>query len=381
MDKRAEIIAEIQESRIIPQSEMSSIRPRAHDRASCIWDSEDIFDLYDRVRPSKDGVYLHIVAVNAGEAWGGNSWGDYFPEAGLLGENPTPSIMEQVKDMQSLIPSMFGYTTFVNGSAFVYLHHDNTSPSKSVGTIEYAIYNRKIRRVELIIFVREADAAEYVAKVRKGDRLAFSMGCHVPFDRCSVCQHLARSRAEYCDHLKHRMGQIVGGVMAYAINDFPVFFDISIVTTPADKSAYQLRKVASTEAPRMISLPPELSSALCPLSTLKEMAPGMAMPKLIIHAVRSGIIPHPMPEIPDLSNILRDVMELGESPFRHSDIARLSLHSPYALHPAIQSMPEGDARRLHITINIVNPSLAPCDHFDGEPTRARKMREWLSTFT
>lgn len=63
---------------------------------------------------------------------------------------------------------------------------------------------------------------------------------------CSHCLAVARTRAEYCDHLRAMLGQTLpDGRKVFAYNFFPRFFDISEVGTPADRSAWALKKVAS----------------------------------------------------------------------------------------------------------------------------------------
>ena len=76
-----------------------------------------------------------------------------------------------------------------------------------------------------------------------------SMGCKVPFDVCSICKNKAKHPRFYCEHLKP--GNMLKtddktGKVAYAINDFPKFFDLSFVHRGADRSSGTLMKVASS---------------------------------------------------------------------------------------------------------------------------------------
>ena len=89
--------------------------------------------------------------------------------------------------------------------------------------------------------------------------------CDVPADVCSACGNQATTLAAYCDHLKNDMLAITKeGHQVYAINDKPLFHDISGVFKPADKIAFALRKVASGHI---------LSSA--ELASLHGMAPRL----------------------------------------------------------------------------------------------------------
>jgi hypothetical protein len=69
--------------------------------------------------------------------------------------------------------------------------------------------------------------------------------CRVPFDVCSICKNRARTRAEYCPHLRYQMRKILpDGRQVCAINTLPKFFDISFVLIGAEKAAHVLKKVA-----------------------------------------------------------------------------------------------------------------------------------------
>jgi hypothetical protein len=72
------------------------------------------------------------------------------------------------------------------------------------------------------------------------------MGSGVPYDVCSMCHNKAKTRNDYCQHMRYQKLQLdKEGNQVYAINDRPHFHDISEVFTPADKIAFGLRKVAS----------------------------------------------------------------------------------------------------------------------------------------
>lgn len=185
--------------------------------------------------PGKTQILL--TALGAGEYWGCNVNGDYFPEMALshFGED-------------------YGYKTF-EYNAKIYKHHINKDPKASYGHVALAVYNPQYHRVELIVILDNSSAPEIVERIENGDYPEWSMGCRVPYDVCSVCGNKARTRKEYCDHLKYYMGRIDpgSGKQAYAINTTPKFFDISQVLIGADKIAKTLRKVASTGTGPVIS--------------------------------------------------------------------------------------------------------------------------------
>lgn len=169
-----------------------------------------------------------LTALGAGEYWGSNVNGDFFPEISL--KNPTPR---------------YGYKTFEK-FAKVYKHHVNKDPAKSYGDVALSVWNDKMKRVELIVIVDDAKAPDIVAKIDNGEYPEVSMGCKVPYDVCSICGNKAKTRAQYCDHLRYHMNKIPPGhsTKAYAINTLPRFFDISFVLIGADRIAAVMKKVA-----------------------------------------------------------------------------------------------------------------------------------------
>jgi hypothetical protein len=69
---------------------------------------------------------------------------------------------------------------------------------------------------------------------------------------CTICGNRAPTRAQYCDHLRFQMRDVINGVKVAALNPSPKFFDISWVIRPADPTAYMMKKVAY-EQPYVIS--------------------------------------------------------------------------------------------------------------------------------
>lgn len=178
--------------------------------------------------PGKTQILL--TALGAGEWWGCNVNGDYFPEGALA--HPGDD---------------FGHKTFET-TAKIYKHHINKDPKASYGDVRLAVYNDRYHRVELIVILDNAKAPDIVERINNGDYPEWSMGCRVPYDVCSICANKARTSKEYCEHLKYYMGRIhpATGKQAYAINTRPKFFDISQVLIGADKIAKTLLKVAAT---------------------------------------------------------------------------------------------------------------------------------------
>jgi hypothetical protein len=191
--------------------------------------------------------YIAVIAVSAGESWGANRNGDYFPRDELLKT----------------------YHTFEDGHLFE--HHVNKDPAKSFGKIIKSFWNDRMDRVELIVSVDMSNpkGKKMMAELENGETIDVSMGCTVPFDVCSICGNAATKRSEYCDHLKFKMNNILpDGRKVYAININPKFFDISKVTRGAEVTAKVFAKVASDKSDKQAAIDKEI-----PADALKEIEP------------------------------------------------------------------------------------------------------------
>lgn len=106
--------------------------------------------------------------------------------------------------------------------------------------------------------------------------------CRVRFDVCSICGNKATAKNPYCEHIKYHKREVYpDGKQAYMINVNPTFFDISIVRRRADKIAYVLNKVASTDSAVSLMeknaelfehLGSELETSLIPLAPTPDEA-------------------------------------------------------------------------------------------------------------
>jgi hypothetical protein len=194
-----------------------------------------------RPQPNKY-LYVLVNALSAGEWWGSNINGDYFPEDQLAHEG---------RD--------YGYNTFYN--AGVFLHHQNKVPERSFGKIVKVVYNKQMHRVELIQRLdrekaREEGAQDIIDQLDSGKHPPTSMGCRVPFDVCSWCHNRSKTTSDYCDCARNYRNHVANeeqaarfgipvGLKQYLINIHPKFFDDSYVLIGADVTSYALMKVAS----------------------------------------------------------------------------------------------------------------------------------------
>lgn len=185
----------------------------------------EIDDFVKAIEPREGFFYLHINAMGAGEWYGSNRNGDYFPESQLIK----------------------WHKTFETSPAHVFRHHVNKDPAIAIGKVIFSYYNPRMHRVELVAEVDKAKASAEYSRIMAGDFPMTSMACHTPFDVCSVCGNKATSRSMYCEHLNNHLNELLpDGRKVMSLNVGPLkFFDISIVIRPADVTSSVLQKVAS----------------------------------------------------------------------------------------------------------------------------------------
>lgn len=194
--------------------------------------ASEITDFLKIMRRNPGRTYLHINAVGAGEFWGSNRNGDYFPEQTLIDYHKVYE--HTTKDVEGK------YT------GNVFKHHVNKNSYEAYGKVLFSYYNPRMHRVELIAEIIDNRAPDIIEEVAQGRLPKVSMGMSTTYDICSLCGNKARTLVEYCDHLTTMMNQVTDkGVKIYAINPQAKFFDISFVTKPAWEAGSVLQKVAN----------------------------------------------------------------------------------------------------------------------------------------
>jgi hypothetical protein len=259
------------------------------------------------LRPENDAQYVLLNALGAGEFWGSNINGDYFPEVALI-HRPDAWTGNPLVDRIKARDWPYGFPTFYGAKPFLHHRNKDFAPHNhpSFGVVELAAWNDKMKRVELITRIDKELCSRFGGiglwdKLRAGMFPDVSMGCKVPFDTCSICldwekyrkaqakfdpkkhatpgqavlevfrstQHRVKktndkgeeewswegpgairgvsiTRKDYCEHAKNHMNQIRSdGRKVFVYNDYPRFFDISFVFVGADKTAKVMMKVAS----------------------------------------------------------------------------------------------------------------------------------------
>lgn len=199
--------------------------------------SPEIQKAIGAVKPSSGKVYILVNALGAGEYYGSNYNADYFSEKDLCPPDGRTAS---------------GYKTFLN--AGIYRNHVNKDKEKSIGKVICAAYNHVMHRVELLIEIDETACekqghSDLFSRLQSGEKPAVSMGARVAFDVCRICGHKSKTRADYCNHCKDQLGQVLpDGRKVCVDNPDPVFFDLSIVVVGADRTSYVMMKVASRGA-------------------------------------------------------------------------------------------------------------------------------------
>lgn len=172
------------------------------------------FKLPDGINYDPDYLYMKVKAVSAGEYWGDNKNKDYFPEAELINN----------------------YKTFL--SAHTFKNHDNKRIEAAIGDVLKADWNDKMKAVYLLIRIDRRIAPTIVRGFEKGFMTDVSMGCRVDHVICSYCGKKAKTKLDYCEHLKTMKGKIFNdGRKVYEINIGPKFHDISAVLNGAERTA------------------------------------------------------------------------------------------------------------------------------------------------
>jgi hypothetical protein len=200
--------------------------------------------------------------------------GDHFPELGLIhkpeGWSGNPLIDRVLARTWS-----YGFPTFYNAHPFA--HHRNKDASRAFGEIELAVWNELMKRVELVMRIDYQRCQRFGGqpvwdRLKAGGYPDVSMGTRVPWDRCSICTDLEEyeralrsfdprrhahpglavlewhkrhpirgisvTRNDYCEHARSMMNRILpDGRKVFVYNDYPRFFDISVVFIGADKTA------------------------------------------------------------------------------------------------------------------------------------------------
>lgn len=193
-------------------------------------------DYFKNISPIPGHSIVYVLAIGAWETYGENRNGDSFPEFPYKEFEKPPWIAPNEVLTQH-------YKSFEQ-YALNYRNHNNRDPQKAVGKIMKAFWNQTMHRVELLIDLENSKAPDLAERIANGEFPPVSMGCRVPYDVCSICGNHAPTRAQYCNHAKFQMRDVINGMKVSVLNPSPKLFDLSWVFKPADSTAFMMKKVA-----------------------------------------------------------------------------------------------------------------------------------------
>jgi|GEM_PF-5507458 len=135
---------------------------------------------------------------------------------------------------------------FTDANRAIHRHHKNKPADPKYGNIKASAYNKKMRRIELIIGLDKDKCSDILHEQEKTGNTNWSMACKIAHDICSWCGHKAKTDAERCEHIPDRLGEINKlGELCAMENPNPKWFEQSYVRRPADRIGMSLGKVAS----------------------------------------------------------------------------------------------------------------------------------------
>jgi hypothetical protein len=225
----------------------------------------EVLQLIEAISPQPGRLYLVNSALGAGEYVGFNLRGDWFSEKGLThtppGWNDIPvwdiDARRQAAAQTEHVPGWgdmaWGYPTFYNAHRF--RHHANKDPNRAYGFILGAFWDPRMHRVILVSeliedLCKKLGAIDLYERIRRGEFVDTSMGAKVPNDICSICGHVAKTPALYCEHVRKNAPSPYGmrsilpdGRMCGVYNTHPRFFDDSFVFIGAERSAKTMANV------------------------------------------------------------------------------------------------------------------------------------------
>jgi hypothetical protein len=207
--------------------------------------------------PDAGKVRAIITALSAYDSFGANKNGDGFHREHLVRDNEY--------EQGLTVPMYKSFEHF----ARPYRHHINSPNSPSYGRVLHSAYNDRMDRVELVVEVDADRAPDIVRAIENYEPVSTSMGFRAKYDVCSICGNYAKTRRQYCHHLKTQMLRVApDGRLVYAINPYGKFFDISFVSDPADLTSRAVAanqvmesadKVASVSRGTMVYLSADLA--------------------------------------------------------------------------------------------------------------------------
>ena len=186
------------------------------------------YNQFRRICEKKDDRLAIITrAISAHETYGPNKNGDAFSREQLEKFHKTFYLKPHLWDHKMEIPYVRGIIGDAN-------------------------WNKKGDYVETLIFIDRDNFPKYASNVEKGLINSFSMGVEVKKAICSICNNIARTPNDLCEHAKHYKGLQVptneGLKLAFEFNEDLNFIEQSAVVSPADPDSHTLQILASVKS-------------------------------------------------------------------------------------------------------------------------------------
>jgi hypothetical protein len=186
--------------------------------------NSEIAQFISGIKPDPKRVYLHILALTAGDFYGKNRNADIMTSDALRKY----------------------HNTFVTTPALIHRNHQNKFPEKAIGQVIFSVYNEAMHRVEIIAWIDVDKAADIVERLNNGEYPATSMALRTEYDECTLCGTKARNSDQRCSCILNDLGKILpDGRQVAMLNSAPLkFIEESFVFRPADVNSSVLQKVA-----------------------------------------------------------------------------------------------------------------------------------------
>ena len=232
----------------MPSVEIVNVGSKGLDKTAMVKRASAFDDILDKIEKKANRTYLHVITTGAYEKYGPNANLDCYNGHSFDYEFPYP------EDPQHKVAhfdgglSKYHNDTYMKDGAVYQEHQTKTAGVDPSGEVVAARYNDDMQRGELLIAVDNDKWRDRLQKKASGHDIYLSIGCSVPYDVAMCCGRVAKTSDQHCECYKHHRGQLLkSGTIISVMNDKPSFYDISGVNVPADKIAFVLRKMASTD--------------------------------------------------------------------------------------------------------------------------------------
>ena len=232
----------------MPSVEIVNVGSKGLDKTAMVKRASAFDDILDKIEKKANRTYLHVITTGAYEKYGPNANMDCYNGHPFDYEFPYPEDPQRKVAHFDGGLSKYHDDTYMKGGAVYQEHQTKSAGVDPSGEVVAARYNEPMERGELLIAVDNDKWRDRLQKKASGKDIYLSIGCSVPYDIAMCCGRIAKVASDHCECYKHHRGQLLkSGTVISVMNDKPSFYDISGVNVPADKIAFVLRKMASTD--------------------------------------------------------------------------------------------------------------------------------------